>query len=169
METQGEGVGAAASKPVAAFDCMVFLQGAARPRGPAAACLRLAEEGRIRLLISGDVLKEIADVFSRSGVRQRFPVLAEIPLTHRLARWQSVATFVSEIPPTVHLSRDPKDEKYLNLAVAGRADYLVSWDKHLIGLRSDDTPEALHFREAHPDIRIVTPVEFLQAISASVR
>jgi putative PIN family toxin of toxin-antitoxin system len=148
---------------------MVFLQGTARDSGPAAALLRLWEDNAFTLLASGEVLLEIEDVLSRPKIRRVNPRLTERRVRDLMARLRHQALWPEVRSVHVHLSRDPKDEKYLNLAVAGRADYLVSWDKHLMGLRSDDTPEALHFREAYPDIRIVTPVEFLQAISASVR
>jgi hypothetical protein len=37
--------------PRAVFDCMVFLQGAGRPAGPAAACLRLLDEEKVMLCV----------------------------------------------------------------------------------------------------------------------
>jgi putative PIN family toxin of toxin-antitoxin system len=148
---------------------MVFLQGTARDSGPAAALLRLWEDNAFTLLASGEVLLEIEDVLSRPKIRRVNPRLAERRVRDLMARLRHQTLWPEVRSVHVHLPRDPKDEKYLNLAVAGRADYPVSWDQHLMGLRSDDTPEAVHFREVYPAIRIVTPVEFLQAISASVR
>jgi uncharacterized protein len=36
---------------------------------------------------------------------------------------------------TVRMSRDPTDDKFLECAVAGRADYVVSGDADLLSLR----------------------------------
>jgi predicted nucleic acid-binding protein len=37
------------------FDCNILLQAIARKTGPAAACLRLAEEGLVQLLLSEEI------------------------------------------------------------------------------------------------------------------
>ena len=59
----------------AVFDCMVFLQGAARRESPAGACLLLVELEAIELCISEAIVSEIQDVLTRPRVRQRFPAL----------------------------------------------------------------------------------------------
>jgi len=46
-------------------------------------------------------------------------------------------TFVENMPLLDHYSRDPKDEKYIDLAVAMRANYLVSRDRGLLDLMND--------------------------------
>jgi uncharacterized protein len=55
------------------------------------------------------------------------------------------------IEPVVKIAecRDPNDNKFLELAVAGNADYIVTGDKDLLVLNP--------FR----NIRIITPKEFL--------
>ena len=49
-------------------------------------------------------------------------------------------------------SRDPKDNKFLALAVSGQADYLITGDKDLLVLKSIGA------------IPIVSPAEFLAKI-----
>lgn len=159
----------AAARPVAVLDCMIYLQATARDSGPAAELLRLWESGAYDILMSSEALLEIEDVLTRPKIRQANPRLTRARVHGLLQRLRQSALIPLDILPLSVLPRDPKDEKYLNLAVAGRADYLVSWDKHLLALRSDDTPEGLAFRSAAPTTRVVTPVEFLQAISAPVR
>src|SRR6266850_8391449 len=61
----------------AVFDCMVFLQGAARRESPAGACLLLVELEAIELCISEAIVSEIRDVLTRPRVRQRFPTLTD--------------------------------------------------------------------------------------------
>ena len=61
----------------AVFDCMVFLQGAARRGGPAGLCLSLAEAGAIRLFLSDEILAEVLDVLTRPELRRKFPILTE--------------------------------------------------------------------------------------------
>ena len=54
----------------------------------------------------------------------------------------------------VHACRDARDDKFLELAVSGRAAYIISGDDDLLVL--------------HPfrDIAIMTAAEFLQATDA---
>lgn len=56
----------------AVFDCMIFLQGAARRQSSAAACLLLVELAVIELCISEEIVSEIQDVLTRARIRQRF-------------------------------------------------------------------------------------------------
>jgi predicted nucleic acid-binding protein len=69
---------------------------------------------------------------------------------------------LTEVPRAVDLERDPKDEPYLDLAVAVRAHYLVSRDRDLLDLMKDSD-----FRQRFPDLNIVDPPTFLQALRSS--
>ena len=59
----------------------------------------------------------------------------------------------------IELPHDPKDEPYINLAVASGARYLVSRDHHLLNLMQDE-----QFCQSHPSLTILNPVAFLQEI-----
>jgi predicted nucleic acid-binding protein len=59
--------------PLIVFDCMVFLQGAARKTSVAGACLEMAEQGHVRLCLSSPILAEIHDVLLRPEIRTRLP------------------------------------------------------------------------------------------------
>lgn len=61
------------------------------------------------------------------------------------------AQVVDELPE-VHLAPDPDDNPLLATALAGRADYLVTGDKGILGL------------QAVENTRIVTPRQFLEEV-----
>ena len=146
------------------FDCMVFLQGAARAEGPAAACLRLAEAGYVELFVSEAILDELRDVLTRPKIRKKFPALTHETVEAFLARVQRFAHWVAKPPSVVTLARDPKDEKYLDLAVAAGASHLVTWDQDLLDLRDDPSADAQAFRANFPHITILDPVAFLNTL-----
>jgi predicted nucleic acid-binding protein len=50
------------------FDCMIFLQAAARPKGPAAECMRSVTAGRLELFLSPAIVAEVRDVLTRPSV-----------------------------------------------------------------------------------------------------
>jgi putative PIN family toxin of toxin-antitoxin system len=146
------------------YDCMVFLQGAARETGPAAACLRLAEAGLVQLYLSPGVLAEVRDVLTRPRIRKKFPALTPESVEAFLARVSKNAVILTDVPAAVTIERDPKDEKYLNLAAAAGANYLVSRDKDLLDLGDLSPAELAPLRERCPGLRILDPVAFLREI-----
>jgi putative PIN family toxin of toxin-antitoxin system len=112
---------------------------------PAQALRRALRHGRV--LLSSPTLEELAEVLQREKF-ERYVTAAE--------REEFLIAFVESvlfIEPTEELRvcRDAKDDKFLELAVSGRAAYLISGDADLLAL--------------HPfrGIAIMTATEFLQA------
>lgn len=103
-------------RPRVVFDCMVFLQAAARRLGPAGACLTLAEQGLVELFVSDEILTEVGDVLRRPQIQSKFPSLTEATVAEFIERIQQVAVLAAAVPAVLELARDPKDEPYLNLA-----------------------------------------------------
>ena len=105
------------------------------------------EEGKI--LISVPVLLELAEVLSRKKLNK---YLLEEERMRFLVALLREAELV-EITGTVTDCRDAKDNKFLELAISGKADYIVSGDEDLLVLSP--------FR----GIPILTPRGFLAALS----
>ncbi len=117
---------------------------------PGQALRRALSRGRV--LLSSSTLEELAEVLQREKFA-RYVTAAE--------REEFLVAFVERalfMEPTeeVHACRDAKDDKFLELAVNGRAAYLISGDADLLVL--------------HPfrDIAIMTAAEFLQATEEEV-
>ncbi|HJT78647.1 MAG TPA: putative toxin-antitoxin system toxin component, PIN family [Gemmataceae bacterium] len=152
------------SPPAVVFDCVVYLQAAARAEGPARACLALAQGGHVRLCISPSARAEVEDVLNRPGLRRKFSALTDEAVARFLEDVGQIAQAVEEVPHVLALPRDPKDEPYLNLALAVGADYLVTWDKDLLALTGDDSAEGTDLRQRLPRLVVLTPPAFLQAM-----
>ena len=60
------------------FDCNILLQAVARKTGPAAACLRLAEEALVQLLLSEEILIEVSEVLKRPTIRTSSSTLRNV-------------------------------------------------------------------------------------------
>jgi putative PIN family toxin of toxin-antitoxin system len=141
----------------AVFDCMIFLQAATRSVGPAGACVALAEEGLIELLVSEEIVAEIDHVLRRPRIRAKFPSLTDDLVVELVSRIERVAIIVADVPSGIRLARDPKDEPYLNLAKTCAADYLVTRDKDLLEAGDDILGQI-------PGLMIVDPAAFLTAV-----
>lgn len=154
-----------ADRPKIVFDCMVCLQAAAREEGPAAACLRLAENRRVRLFLSKATLNEIKEVLSRSEIRARFSELTDETVDAFVERLRKGSEFVETIPKRFAYARDVDDEAYINLAIEVQADFLVSRDRDLLDLMKWTTEEGREFQKRFRFLRILNPIEFLKEMA----
>lgn len=121
------------SRPRVVVDCNVLLQ-ALLNKGPAFRCLECAESDQIELLMSAEVLREARDVFVRPALISRYPQLEPKRVSAFLELLARISTLLEVVPHAVSFPRDPKDEPCLDLAAAGRAEYLISRDKDVLSL-----------------------------------
>lgn len=92
--------------------------------------LRFAEAGGFQLVISDAIMTEVAKVLR--GDKFRWPE-EEIAKAQR-----QIARFTKHVQPTETLhviAADPPDNRILECAATAQADYIVSGDKHLLGLK----------------------------------
>lgn len=111
---------------------------------PAKAVRKAINDGQ--LLISNATLEELADVLSRPKFDPYVSVEDRQEFIRMLNR---VAERVDIISP-IKACRDPKDDKFLEVAINGEADLIVTGDKDLLVL--------------HPfrGVEIITPREYIE-------
>jgi len=114
------------------------------------------ESGRIRWLVSTDIRGELAHVLGR-GIGSSFsPDPSLIWST-----WDRLAQTVHPLPPSGASARlrctDPDDQKFIDLALAHGARWLLSRDRAVLNLARRALPLGLH---------VLTPEHWLTAISA---
>jgi len=151
--------------PGVVFDCVVLLQAAVSKKGPAFACLRLAQAGQARIVLSPDVLAEITEVLNRPELQRKFKTLTPEVADAFLRDLIDNADSVSEVPEVFIYPRDPDDQPYINLAVASRARYLVTWDNDLLDLMDEATTTGADFRQRFPHLLILNPVALIREMS----
>ena len=151
--------------PCAVFDAVVFVQAVLSSTGPAYAALLACAEGKAVLHSCDAVLEEVRNVLGRPFVRKHFPADWNERIERVLDLFGRTATVVENPPAAFRLPRDPKDETYINLAISVGAKYLVSRDRDLLDLMTDESPEASAFRQQYPNLTVLDPVSFLQALA----
>src|SRR5262245_19806692 len=129
---------------------MIFLQAADHPTGPSGACFEHVKKGQIELFTSPEIVSELQDLLNRPKIRQKFPTPDNEKVAGFLTEVDRLATSIAHVPATFSYPRDPKDEPYINLAIATDAEYLTSRDKDLLDLMRD-----LAFTTAYPNLRIL--------------
>jgi putative PIN family toxin of toxin-antitoxin system len=156
-----------AQRPRVILDCNILVQAVLSPDGPGAACLALADAGRITLVTSRDTLAEARDVLNRREIRELVPTLTSEMVERFLVGLAYRSVFVRDVPPVSRWGRDPKDEPYLDLSIAAGAVFLVTRDRDLLALISDHSAEAKQFRQLSRNrLRILSVAEFLHEIAA---
>ena len=132
-------------------DTNVLVSAAIKPHGRFATQLR---QGAFHLLVSEAILNELIDVLNRPRLRQKYNLTPQyIHVYLHLIRLRSDYLEPTE---TITACRDEKDNKFLEVAVAGQADALVSNDTDLLVL--------------HPfrNIPIVSVTDFGDILAASL-
>jgi putative PIN family toxin of toxin-antitoxin system len=101
------------------------------------------------LLMSDEVQSEIENVISRPKLQKYITLERRTKFLSELSQQVERVTINQQI----RACRDPKDDKFLELAVCGKANYIITGDADLLDL--------------HPfqNISIIKAVSFLTAIA----
>jgi uncharacterized protein len=139
----------AAARVIVVFDASTLVSAALKANSvPERALLRAVGQPN-RLVLSREVEEEYREVMFR-------PKFDRFVAVERRRRILDIVVVVAErVEPvaTVRECRDPKDDKYLALAAAARADVIVSSDVH-------------HLLSMHPwrGIPILSPSDYLTLV-----
>ena len=107
-------------------DTNVLVSAAIKPNGRFPTQLR---QGMFTLLVSDDTLNELIEVLNRPHLRQKYNLTPHY--IHAYLHLIRVRSEYVEPTETITACRDEKDNKFLELAVAGQAEALVSSDADL--------------------------------------
>lgn len=112
---------------------------------PPARTVRLVLEGGGLHLFSEETFGELSDVLNRPKFD---PYLPHEKRMHFLSEMKELSQMIP-ISHTFSVCRDPKDNKFLDVAVSGKADFLITGDADLLAL--------------HPfeEVNILSPHDFL--------
>jgi putative PIN family toxin of toxin-antitoxin system len=118
----------------AVIDTNVLLSGLLW-RAPPHAVLEHVRAGALTLVSSPALLSEFADVVNRPKF-QAILMMADAVPNALLAELQQLAEVLDPPPLPAPVCRDPDDDAVLALAVASRADLIISGDADLLALGS---------------------------------
>ena len=136
----------------AVFDTNVFTSALFNPKGPPAQLLELGLQGKIRLIISPQIIAEIERVLTYPKVKKLLKKRKTTP--HEVAEAIAKALKVAVLTPgdltVAAIPDDPADDMVLACALEGNADFIISGDHHLLDLKN------------YQGIKIVNPARFLE-------
>ena len=105
--------------------------------------------GKFILVVSEDIVSEYLDVLQRPKLHLKSRTIAAI-----ISRVYRRAEFVEPNEKIFVILADTSDNKFLEAAIVGETDYIVSGDKHLLDLKTFES------------IPIITAREFLEILGS---
>ncbi len=135
----------------AVLDTTIIVSGLINQRGLPGQIITALHAGQFEMITSPRINEEILEVLNRPRIRNRYHVGDRIFDIGVLLYTQ--ATLV-EPKSRLKISRDPKDNKFLEAAIQGKAAFLVTGDKKDLLSLGD-----------YKGIRILNPRQFIQEMA----
>lgn len=117
------------------IDTNVFVSAILNPRGSPAAIFKLEREKKIKILVSHPILQEYIKTLSYPHLQKKHGLSKE-QISKKVLRLVKHGKFINPETKLNIVADDPDDNIFLECAVAGEADYIISGDKHLKSLKS---------------------------------
>ncbi|MCL4264815.1 MAG: putative toxin-antitoxin system toxin component, PIN family [Anaerolineae bacterium] len=114
-------------------DANVFVSALISPTGKSAAILKLWKKGKVEVVTSPAIIDEIARVTSYRKLKKYARVNKE---GKRFARLLAKQTIRVNPPSTINVVKsDESDNRYIECAYFGKAQFIVTGDSHLLELK----------------------------------
>ena len=133
----------------AVVDTNILIRALIKPRGTVGPILSRLRDGDYTLVYSTPILDELIEKLALPRIRRKYRLEeAEIEALVALIALRGELVVPAR---KVKVCRDPADDMFIEAAVAGAAEYVVTGDKDLLALKTFET------------VRFVTPRTFLAA------
>jgi uncharacterized protein len=116
----------------AVVDTGVLVSALIRRQGTTGDVLRALRDGRFTAIYTTAILVEVVEVLGRAPLRLKYHIQPE-DLTALINLIRLRGELVT-LPRRVTACRDPQDDKFLEAALASRADCIISGDDDLLSL-----------------------------------
>ena len=115
--------------------------------------IELVEQGKIEMVLSDAIIREFSAVLEYDEIKRKI-VSKGLLMQRTVEKLVSMAIIVAPAIKISVVKEDPDDDKILECAVAGGADYLISKDNHLLRIAK------------YGKVKIVSPEDFLVSFEA---
>lgn len=130
------------------LDTNVVVSAALTPQGISAEIFEMLIQGAIENFTSDEIMEEIRDVLRRP----KFNKVDKNYLQYIIENFEKLSRKINPEIKIDAIKEDPDDNKFLEVAVSEKTDYIISGDGHIKTLKE------------FYGIRIVSPSEFLEEV-----
>lgn len=135
----------------AVIDTNVLVSGIISPRAAPAKIIDLWQRRKFVLVTSKEILKELQRVLSYPKIAKKYYLNKE-KIDEYLKGFSVFSELCSPTKKISLIEDDPGDDKFIEAAIAARADFIVSGDRHLLALGE------------YKGIKILTASQFLREL-----
>ncbi|RLD06937.1 MAG: putative toxin-antitoxin system toxin component, PIN family [Chloroflexi bacterium] len=129
----------------AIIDTGIFVSALIRPQGRTGAVLQALKDERFTIIYTTDILVEVIDVLGRDKFRVKYHIHPDmVAALIDLIRLRGELVIPSQ---KVTACRDPKDDIFLEAALEGEAEFIVSGDFDLLDMESFENIPILRVAE----------------------
>lgn len=134
------------------LDTNVFVSALLSPEGPPAGILELTLAGKLCLIISPGIIREIQQVLQYPKIVQAMKKHGVTPseMEDAVLKILRVAVLTTGAVMAEGVSSDPTDDMVISCALEGQADFIISGDRDLTEI------------EEYRGIRILSPAAFMK-------
>jgi len=123
-------------------------------KGEAYKIVELCIKNKINIMMSQNIIKEIVNVLNKEEKFQRSIIDRNEKIEDLIRTILSISNLIETKSKLDIVKDNPKENIILEVALDGKVDYIISYDKHLLNM--------LEFRE----IKIMQPNDFLKTLKS---
>jgi len=123
--------------------------------GDSNSIIEKAEKKEIELILSKEIIEEFAKVLDYDEIQDKIKN-KNLEMKRTIEKIASIATIIEPTEKISLIKEDPDDNKILECAKAGKADFIITKDNHLLKLKEFD------------GIRIISPEEFMNRLKKTL-
>jgi uncharacterized protein len=154
-------IGSGETRYRAVLDTNVIVRALINARSASGRVLKACENRVVIPLLSKPVLAEYRAILTQPRIVDRYPELNERSVRAALERLSYVGDLVRRVAARFDFARDPKDAKFIELAITARATHLITTDDDLLRLTDGRDEASKRFRQRLPSIEVLHPEEFI--------
>lgn len=113
-------------------------------------------------MLSKSVLDEYRAVLLDDSMIDRFPEITPQLVEVSIRRLRFVGEYVRSTAARFEYSRDPSDQKFIELAIDLRATHILSSDKDLLSLPGGRSDAARRFRQRLANLEVMDAGSFIR-------
>jgi putative PIN family toxin of toxin-antitoxin system len=138
------------------LDANIYVSALITAGGNPAQILTRWQEGEIDVVVSDEIIEEIRRVTSYPKLWERYRSVRE-NRDELIERLREIAIVVEPSRTLSAVLQDESDNRYVECAIEGRAEYIVTGDPHLLDIRE------------YQGVEILSPAALLAVLAATRR
>ena len=121
--------------------------------GEAFKLISIIQRKKIEIIVTKNILLEIVEVLNKEAKFQKFIENRKIAIGDLLRTITSLSKLVDSKTKLSIVKEHSSDNKFVECAIDGKAEFIISYDKHLLKLKK------------YKNIKILNPTEFLKRLN----